>query len=197
MKTIILILALSLAVMAQGKPSLNSWKGLVIDRATPEDATKALGSPAKDKTGEKFNPTLYSKWFGNKPIDGFRVLTFKNLEGVDKAELYFKDGVLMVIDLDMKKELSAAALIDAYDVRFYPLVGNFGKAVTPSQLAKPDRDVDYPQQFPLAYNLGAATDTTLGLAYASSGFGESFARQLIDQLNKTQRNGGQIRGVIA
>jgi hypothetical protein len=29
------------------------------------------------------------------------------------------------------------------------------------------------------------------------GFGESFARQFIDQLNQTARNGGQIRGVIA
>lgn len=29
------------------------------------------------------------------------------------------------------------------------------------------------------------------------GFGENFARQFIDQLNATQRNGGQIRGVIA
>jgi hypothetical protein len=29
------------------------------------------------------------------------------------------------------------------------------------------------------------------------GFGEKFARQFIDQLNSTQRNGGQIRGVIA
>jgi hypothetical protein len=29
------------------------------------------------------------------------------------------------------------------------------------------------------------------------GFGEKFARQFIDQLNATQRNGGQIRGVIA
>ena len=29
------------------------------------------------------------------------------------------------------------------------------------------------------------------------GFGESFARQLIDQLNTTQRNGGNIRGVLA
>lgn len=29
------------------------------------------------------------------------------------------------------------------------------------------------------------------------GFGEKFARQFIDQLNKTQRNGGQIRGVLA
>lgn len=28
------------------------------------------------------------------------------------------------------------------------------------------------------------------------GFGESFARQMIEQLNETQRNGGQIRGVL-
>jgi hypothetical protein len=31
----------------------------------------------------------------------------------------------------------------------------------------------------------------------SMGFGESFARQMVEQLNNAQRNGGTIRGVIA
>jgi hypothetical protein len=58
---------------------------------------------------------------------------------------------------------------------------------------------------------GAASGSAGGAAAASSptttfqftlmndpmGFGEKFARQFIDQLNSTQRNGGQIRGVIA
>lgn len=46
----------------------------------------------------------------------------------------------------------------------------------------------------------AATPTTtfsFTLMNDPMGFGEKFARQFIDQLNSTQRNGGQIRGVIA
>lgn len=46
----------------------------------------------------------------------------------------------------------------------------------------------------------AQTPTTtfqFTLANDPFGFGENFARQFIDQLNATQRNGGQIRGVIA
>lgn len=175
----LIIVAFAISTLAQEKPSLNSWKGLVLEQTTPDDATKSLGTPTKDKSGEKFVPTIYSNWFGNKPIDGFRVLTFKGIEGFDRAELYFKDGILMVIDLDLKKDLTAATLIYAYDSRFYPLVGNFGKAVTPAQLAEPDRNVDYPEKFPLAYNLGAANSKTLGLAYASSGLGETLAATMV------------------
>ena len=42
-----------------------------------------------------------------------------------------------------------------------------------------------------------ATTFSFTLQNDPMGFGESFARQLIDQLNSTQRNGGQIRGVLA
>jgi len=42
-----------------------------------------------------------------------------------------------------------------------------------------------------------ATTFAFTLQNDPMGFGESFARQLIDQLNSTQRNGGQIRGVMA
>lgn len=47
----------------------------------------------------------------------------------------------------------------------------------------------------------AATSPTTTFSFTlmndPMGFGEKFARQFIDQLNSTQRNGGQIRGVIA
>lgn len=45
----------------------------------------------------------------------------------------------------------------------------------------------------------AAPTTTFSFTLMNDpmGFGEKFARQFIDQLNSTQRNGGQIRGVIA
>ncbi len=46
---------------------------------------------------------------------------------------------------------------------------------------------------------GAGPTTTFAFTLTNDpmGFGEKFARQFIDQLNSTQRNGGQIRGVIA
>ena len=43
----------------------------------------------------------------------------------------------------------------------------------------------------------SATTFAFTLQNDPMGFGESFARQLIEQLNSTQRNGGQIRGVMA
>jgi hypothetical protein len=42
-----------------------------------------------------------------------------------------------------------------------------------------------------------ATTFSFTLQNDPMGFGESFARQMIEQLNATQRNGGQIRGVLA
>jgi hypothetical protein len=42
-----------------------------------------------------------------------------------------------------------------------------------------------------------ATTFAFTLQNDPMGFGESFARQMIEQLNATQRNGGQIRGVMA
>ena len=44
---------------------------------------------------------------------------------------------------------------------------------------------------------GPTTTFSFTLVNDPMGFGEKFARQFIDQLNSTQRNGGQIRGVIA
>lgn len=44
---------------------------------------------------------------------------------------------------------------------------------------------------------GPTTTFQFTLTNDPMGFGEKFARQFIDQLNATQRNGGQIRGVIA
>lgn len=44
---------------------------------------------------------------------------------------------------------------------------------------------------------GPTTTFRFTLVNDPLGFGEKFARQFIDQLNSTQRNGGQIRGVIA
>jgi hypothetical protein len=44
---------------------------------------------------------------------------------------------------------------------------------------------------------GPTTTFSFTLMNDPMGFGEKFARQFIDQLNSTQRNGGQIRGVIA
>jgi hypothetical protein len=42
-----------------------------------------------------------------------------------------------------------------------------------------------------------ATTFSFTLQNDPMGFGESFARQMIEQLNEAQRNGGQVRGVLA
>jgi hypothetical protein len=163
--------------LAQEKASLNSWRGLTLDVSTPTEAIEKLGPPVKDKPKETFLPLVYSKWFGNDVLK-FRRLTFKNIEGFDEANLYFANDKLVIIELDLKKDLAAAALVDAYDAKFYPLVGNYENGITPNDLAEGKREIIYPKYFPSIYKMAAANESAIGMAYASQGFAESLAAGL-------------------
>ena len=201
MKTIIstiIILMLTVTIFAQSdKPVLDSWRGLVIDASTPDEAIKILGAPEKDKPNEKFTPLVYSKWFGNKIETRFRKLSFKNVEGFDKVDLFFNNDKLAVIQFDMKKELSAAALVTAYQSKFYPLVGNFGGGVTPDELSEGNREVIYPDKFPLAYQLAAANDKAIGVAFASSGFAENLASAMVTPRGQQPKAlSGALPGIV-
>lgn len=174
--TLFTILFLSFVSFGQTeKPTLNSWRGLILDESTFDDAKTKLGEPTKDKSNEYFTPLVYNKWFGNKPQKIYRKVSFKNIEGFDKIFLYFLENKLVVIEFDLKKDLSASALTDAYESKFYPFVGNYANGITPNDLADGTREIIYPERFPLAYQMGAANEKAIGLAFVSSGFAENFA----------------------
>lgn len=198
-KIILITLLFLLSASAFGqtdKASINSWRGLVIDQTTFDQAVAVLGKPVKDKPNETLTPIFYSKWFGNKMPKGFREATFKNIEGLDSVVLSFKDDKLVVIEMDMKKDLSAAALTDAYDTRFYPLVGNFAGGITPNDLANNDREIIFPERFPAAYYLASANDKTIGFALASMGFAETFAATLSTPRGQRPGLSGTMPGIV-
>lgn len=178
------------------KASLNSWKGLILGESSFEDSKKILGAPVKDKTNQSFTPLVYSKWFGNKLPKDLREVKFKGLDGFDSAVLYFRNDILVVIELDLKKDLSASALVDAYDSKFSPLVGNFASGVTPGDLAEGKREVIYPERFPLAYQMAAANEKSIGLAYASAGMAEAFAAGMMTPMGGRPGLTGSLPGLV-
>ncbi len=64
-------------------PKPDRWRGLILDESTPDDALKALGRPAKDKTTE-----------GSQSVS--RTIRFKNLEGISETQLIFQKDRLVV-----------------------------------------------------------------------------------------------------
>lgn len=178
------------------KASINKWRGLIIGESSFEQAKEILGEPVKDKPNETFRPIFYSKWFGNKLPKGFREVKFKNIEGFDNIVLFFKENKLLIIEMDMKKDLSASALTDAYDTRFYPLLGNFAAGITPNDLSRTDREMIYPERFPPAYFLASANDKTIGFAQATMGFGESFGAILTTPRGQQPGLTGTMPGLV-
>ncbi len=67
------------------------------------------------------------------------------------------------------EDLPAASLVNAYENKFFPLVGNY-IAMTPSDLEEANRQIIYPDDgFPLQYYLASANSKAIGLAFASIG----------------------------
>lgn len=96
----------------------------------------------------------------------------------------------------MKKDLSVSALIGAYDRKFYPLVGNYGNGISPSDLADQNREVIYPAKCPLNYDMGAANDDVIGLAYVTASFAEGPASAMINGAGNQTAVSSSLGGIV-
>lgn len=158
----ILLLVFCFSVSAQDRPLIMGLGPLGLNQATFDDAMSILGEPIKDKKNQTFTPLAYSEWF-DVPKD-LRRVTFKDNNGDCDDTLYFRNGKLIVVERDMKKKLSAEELVDIYDARFYPLIGNFLAGIAPKDLIEGEMKVYYPETFPLEYYMAAANPIAIGLA---------------------------------
>lgn len=171
------ILIFCSSTLAQYKPVLTGLPPLILDDSTFEDARAYLGDPIKDKENQTFIPLAYSEWF-NMPKN-LRKVKFKAKDG-DDVTLYFRNGKLVIVDLDLKENLRAAELVDIYEEKFYPLVGNFIAGITPTDLVEEKMEVYYPEKFPLEYDMGAASAKIIGLAHVS--IDESKAESTVEKV---------------
>ena len=99
--------------------SPNSWRGLVLDKSTIEDATAVLGDPEKLKDKQKLH-TVIGDWMDKKRR--YEKLEYKKLDKADKVLLFFSDGVLRAIDIDLETKVNPNSLENAYGIGFTPKV---------------------------------------------------------------------------
>ena len=84
---------------------MNIWHGLMLDVATPEDAIAKLSQPTEDKQNQRLELMTVSRRFrltSETRDKVYRVLLYKGLDDVKGARLYFRDGKLMLIHVDVK-----------------------------------------------------------------------------------------------
>lgn len=164
-----LTLCFSLFAQDDDKPAPNRWRGLVIDQSTPEDAIKALGQPASDKT-DSFRPYPFEKRISTKGKT-FRHLKFKEIKGLDSALLVFNENKLVCITLDLKEKIPAAAIQNNYRVEFEPKISQFEVSSNPKNYERVQGKL-YPKNFPAGYFIQAeTTDVWIGAAIDNSSFG--------------------------
>ncbi len=117
MKALILVLTLFTVTSVAQEP--DSWRGLVLDEATPETAIAVLGKPKAEKKEDRFMS------YRNKIIrdlKDLRILHWEKTEGFEDVKLYFTGGTLAIIQLEKpEKKIPAKVFADAYSgVSFEP-----------------------------------------------------------------------------
>jgi len=157
--TLCLVLSiLSVSVYAQSDNAQpDRWRGLILDQSTPDDAIRVLGKPASDRLGPVAVFKIQS-WLTKRTKQKiFRTLEFKKPEGIDKAWLFFLDGKLVAINLDMKKGISPAGLSNIYGIEFQPMVGAADVGFRPRDYERNQGRV-YPKTYPTVYSMVAVSE---------------------------------------
>lgn len=169
----------SVVSQEQGGAKPDRWRGLVLGESTPEDAIRILGQPAKDSMNRIFAQPI-DNWLTKKHKDKvFRTLEYKKPEGIDKAWLYFLDGKLVAIMLDVKKGISPDALGNIYGVEFQPVVGAVDLAMFPKNYERNQGRV-YPKTYPTVYHMVAVSERSFVTAMVGNvpSFGGALARSM-------------------
>src|SRR5687768_2248436 len=115
---LVLFFAVFVQSQEQSSPKPDTWRGLVIDASTPDDAIKTFGQPKKDRLGGLRTYPLNKRLTIDHNSTGFRKLYYENVEGIDHVELVFKDNKLLIVEIHPDKKIPAANLPTIYDVRF-------------------------------------------------------------------------------
>lgn len=127
----------------------DSWRGLTLDSSSMEDAAGALGAPEKSKRNQKLR-TAVSPWLNGDLR--FERLEYRKLDGVKKATLYFLEGKLKAIELELERKVNPNSLESAYGIGFVPKVGGLDLAFKSDNYERNQGKV-FPESYPLTYNL--------------------------------------------
>ncbi len=148
--------------------SPNTWRGLTLDKTTIKDAVAVLGKPSKRKEKQKLR-TQVNDWLDKS--HRYTKLEFKKPDGLDKVTLYFLDGTLRVIDLDLKEKINPNSLEGAYGLGFVPKVSGIEVAFNPEDYERNQGKI-YPKNYPVIYRLiGVAERAYVVATIGNSSFG--------------------------
>jgi hypothetical protein len=179
----IVLLLLSFQLIATAKiqesPLPDRWHTLVLDQSAPEDAINSLGKPRKEYLSPLRADPL-SSWLTKRCKQKiFRTFEYKNpVEGVERAWLFFLEGKLVAIMLDMKEGMvTPNGLSGIYGVEFQPVVGTADLALSPRDFERHQGKI-YPKTYPTIYHLTAASEHSFVTAMISNvpSFGGAFAK---------------------
>jgi hypothetical protein len=117
MKIILLVFCLTAVATFGQEP--DQWRGLVLDKATPDQAKQILGKPKSEKTSDKVYKYMTRGRGTGDPTD-LVVLHWEKTEGFEDVKLYFLSGTLVMIQLEKPKDkIPAKVFVKAYkDVEF-------------------------------------------------------------------------------
>jgi len=153
---LLLVLTISsVCAQEQDHPLPDRWHGLIIDQSTPEDAVAALGQPSSDKPENNFKPYPLDKRISTKG-KAIRQLQYKNVPGFDLVKLYFADGKLAAIFLDLKEKIAASAIPNNYGIEFEPKISSVETSSDPHRYERNQGKL-YPKDYPAGYYLVGTT----------------------------------------
>jgi hypothetical protein len=149
-------------------PKPDRWRGLVLDQSTPQDVIKILGTPKKDRAGGLRTYPLNKRLVLDHNSDGYRKLTYEDLEGIKSVTLVFRNERLVLIELHPKKKISASTLPGLYSIEFVPKVSGMETAFNPRDYERNQGRI-YPKNYPVVYYLIALTPNSYVSAMIENG----------------------------
>lgn len=159
-----LIFLVSTPVLFAQSP--DSWRGIQLAETTFEDAAAILGQPAKVKEKQKLR-TEVGDWIDRDYR--YKIAEFRDLEGAKKAKLYFREGKVRVIEIDLLEKVNPNALPSAYGIQFLPKVSGLSVAFEPEAYGRNDEGVTYPKKYPLVYSIIGVAESAFVVARVEQG----------------------------
>ena len=155
----------------------NGWQALILDQSTSEEAVRVLGQPVSDKI-DRLHIHNIDQWVTPRHKEKiFRVLTYKQIGEVDKAELDFLDNKLVRVFLEYdEKKFPAKDLSARIGLDFVMVEGEVPSDSVPS-MYEGQKEALVPKVYPTAYYMVCVTPQSLVSANVLSGRGKAVFKE--------------------
>jgi hypothetical protein len=109
----------------------------------------------------------------------FRALEYSKPEGIDKAWLFFYEGKLVSILLDVKKGIDPNGLNHIYGISFEPIFGQADLAMSPRDFERNQGKV-YAKTYPTVYSMVGVSEKTFAVVMVTNvpSIGGALARSM-------------------